>query len=912
MIIQSKNQSGILGRISLRFVLIIPFVVILVLTVGLVGYLSFRNGQQAVNDVAIQLRLEITARIEERLQNYLKLAHIASQTLHDELELGDMSPDDFANLEPRIWQTLDRFETIFIISYGNEKNEFLSVNRADGTIPRAVSFSTEKNQRTFEAYTVDEQNKPIKLFASFPNYDPRVRPWYQLAKQHRQTVLTPVYLWTSRILGLDLTTPIYDSAQALKGVFAVSLTLTNINEFLGSLKIGQTGVTFIMERSGLLVASSTTELPFVTNKNTKADSRLSALDSTEPLICLTTHALVDQLGDLTSITDSQSLKFNINSAPHFVQVTPFKDDAGLDWLIVVVIPESDFMTQIEESNRLTIALILFALLVAMGVGTLTARWVTQPILTLNSSAKRLADGEWGERVNLERHDEVGQLGQSFNHMADQLQDIFETLERRVMERTNELVQTNEQLQIAKMKADAANQAKSDFLSAMSHELRTPLNGILGYAQILRRKHDLDTDMLKGLNIIYQSGSHLLTLINDILDLSKVEARKMELHPESVNLTAFLESVVGIIYMRAQEKELEFKQEFKSLPAGVMVDEKRLRQILLNLLGNAVKFTVKGAVILRVSQVANGRIGEDANGRIIRFEVEDSGVGIAADQLEKIFQPFEQSGNIKQRAEGTGLGLTISRQLVELMGGTIQVKSELGQGSLFWFELTLPLSMVSETVVKAVQRVNQVVGYQGDRRRLLVVDDEPSNRHLLRVLLEPLGFEIVEAENGSMAFQLTLQFRPDLIITDMVMPIMSGFELIQKIRAMPDLATHVIVVSASSFDLRQNLVGSYDGYLSKPIDIDKLLELIGQTLQLTWLYQVEVIKEETEIKAILPYSELEELHQYATEGNMRKVRQKGEALLGQFGVEYHPFIKQLLALARGYEEKKLLALLNQYF
>lgn len=222
---------------------------------------------------------------------------------------------------------------------------------------------------------------------------------------------------------------------------------------------------------------------------------------------------------------------------------------------------------------------------------------------------------------------------------------------------------------------------------MSHELRTPLNGILGYAQILVRNKGLSSQQAEGLNIIQQSGDHLLTLINDILDLSKIEARKMELYAAAFQLPNFLESIAGITSMRAQEKDVTFVYEHKNtLPSGVEADEKRLRQILINLLGNAVKFTDDGQVTLIVSVLNDTQ----QTPKQIRFEVIDTGVGMTPEQLEKIFLPFEQVGDIDSRAAGTGLGLAISRQLVELMDSELHVKSELEKGSTFWFDLSLPV------------------------------------------------------------------------------------------------------------------------------------------------------------------------------------------------------------------------------
>ncbi|MDJ0725979.1 MAG: AAA-like domain-containing protein [Prochloraceae cyanobacterium] len=823
---------------NLRATLIIASVSQISAIVALVGYLSFRNGQKAVDEVVSELRQEISQRIKHELDVYLKTPHTINLLNANESALGQWDLQRCHQLERNFANQIKVFPKITHIYFGTQAQQFCGAERTIEDRIQVTEWSGKSSNPQLFTYQTDEFGHRSTIVQINPNYDLLSRPWYKKAVESGKAGWGDVYVRQTPYpnLALPAIKPLLDSRGAIETVVAVDLSLEEIQKFLSQLKIGKTGKALIFERSGLKIATSEARSQF-NHLSSEELQRLNVLDSKDPLILGTVNYLQEYFESeikAIELDRDYQLNFNHNGQRQFLQISPYRDEWGLDWIVVLVIPESDFMAEINANTRSTILLCL----IGLSISTISAIWIAnsiaKPIENLTLAANALAVGKWDARVFVEGTEELRQLANAFNKMTIQLQNSFSILEN----------------QNTRMKH--LDRVKDEFLANTSHELRTPLNGIIGITESLLDgiAGQLSPIAKFNLSIIINSARRLNNLVNDLLDFSKLQHQDIKLRFQSIGVRECTDIVVNLCQPLIDNKNLKLINNIPENLPTVKADENRLQQILYNLIGNAIKFTDNGTIEITASPVDD----------FLAISVNDTGIGIAKDRQKKIFESFSQSDeSIAKIYDGTGLGLAITKKLVELHGGTITVESQLEIGSSFTF--TLPLSdsdlePMQSTFLDATPNLLFEINSDSDRLNnrdlvttntttnllnsnsnwhIMIVDDDPVNRQVLYNFLKLQKYQISSASSGIEALEkLNTNSPPDLILLDIMMPKMTGLEVSEKIRKNWSMDILPIVFISAKNILCDRLISLgilANDYLTKPIIKNELLARIKTHLNL---------------------------------------------------------------------------------
>ena len=616
------------------------------------------------------------------------------------------------------------------------------------------------------------------------------------------------------VAAVVIAVPILDAQRNLIGFLAGTVDLSEVQRLSNYSRIGASGQAVVVDSRGRVIA------------HPRDDWRGEAKD-------LSSSGIFQQsLGQETGVSWYTDLDGNVQRAAGFATVPV------VGWKVWVSQPVAELRTELTPLILSTVEWLVVAIVLALVLGFLAAAWITRPVDELTRAAGRIAQGDFVTPVTVRERfaaKELRALAHTFNQMVRQLSGAYLTLEEKVSQRTSELQAANQELA-------RANKLKSEFLANVSHELRTPLSAIIGFSQILLDGIDgpMSEEQQQDISQVNKSGQSLLALINQILDLSKIEAGKMELSVERVELPALITSILESISPLAQEKGLRIETRFAPGLPAVEGDAARLKQVLINLLSNAVKFTERGHI----------EVIAQPSGRMVRITVKDTGIGISAESQRVIFDEFVQGdGSSTRKHGGTGLGLSIVRKLVEMHGGAITVSSEPGRGSIFTF--TVPAWATSQGAVTTLQqrplrRPNQ--GLPGTA--ILVVDDDPSVRQLISRHLEQDGWKTVQASNATDALQLARESRPTLITLDIMMPDASGWWVLEKLKEDPQTAGIPVLVVTIVEDQRLVFALGASDYLGKPYDRGALIAKIHRLLPQLRGKRVLVVDDDPEARAML--------------------------------------------------------------
>ncbi len=938
-----RRQNKPLKRVPLLAVLVTSFVTLTVLSTGLVGFFSFRNGHRAVNDVARRLRNEVTARIQEHLAAFFDTPHRINLANAKMMRAGILDADDPAVLERHFWEQIQIFDSVSSVYFGNTKGGVVDAGRdGPGGFPYVIATDGFANGR-FRKYATNDRGERTDLLLSVPDFDARTRPWYVEAVVAGDAVWSDIYiLFTGQDMAIAASRPVYDERGGLLGVVSVDLFLSRLSGFLKDLEVGETGRSFIVERSGLLVASSGEERLFAGSGEDSVRRRLSAADSADPLIRHAAKALTARFGDYRRITETRHVEFKIAGRRQHLQVSPLGIEDGPDWLTVVVIPESDFMSRIEANNRVTLLLVIATLLGAVVLGVFNNLRIVGPISRLGALADALSKGEWGRAVGHDesRIREINALTGSLNHMAGQIRRTVADLTTEIAERRQAeaaLRKSEERLRTtlnsigdAVISADphgkvmgmnpvaetltgwketeAVGRPLTEVFRIVNEYTREPVKnpvemilesgavvGLANHTVLIARdgaEYQIAdsgapikdaTAKVIGVVLVFRDVTEKLRVERELLKATKLESVGVLAGGIAHDFNNLLTGLFGSIemakmFLSPDHKSYEFLESAGSsmvnaisltkqlltfaegsepireiIPIGEVVtetarfslrgsnvtlradiapdlwpveaDRGQLSQVAANLVINAQQAMPDGGTITVVAENVT-----TSRGRFVRITVQDEGVGIAAQHLDRIFDPY-----FSTKKQGSGLGLAIVHSIISKHDGTVTANSQPNRGTIVTIDLPAAESEESPVVETSVSETSS--GLAVSPARVLVMDDEDAVRKVIEAMLERLGCEVTCTVDGREAIA---EYRRcyekgtpyDIVITDLtVRGGMGGEETAREILKV-DPRAKIVVSSGYATDPVMANYGEYGfkGIVEKPYRFAELRRVLRKVLE----------------------------------------------------------------------------------